>query len=304
MSMFSLMLGELEVANYYSEPFSFNESKYNETYWETKGTHSVEDEVYNADRDKALKDCESSDAEYCERNMCYWQDPCKLKDETCQGWNIVETKGEFFSILFFLCIYMVTMSILLYHLLIAMVIDSHSRVIVCTECLFGSLCVHMQQMEVKKLWVHLSRAEIINIMETALPRKLTQKYAYAYIHVLRVIPMRSANLDKIWHQAHTTENSATKASEDFELLLSQIQADILSRIEVHLTLLVKNHSFDFEGQGISERIRMTVGIPEEEYRDLVFRKMGIAQVLTMSRRRSFRMSSSSRQSLLSQTGSK
>ena len=238
--MFSLMLGELEVSNYYSEAFFFDEDAYKSTYKDRKGSDIIDDEVYKDDLKEAMKNCKLYETSYCERNKCYWQDPCEEESDKCHGWKSVESKGEFFSILFFLCVYMVTMSILLYHLLIAMVIDSHSRVILCTQCLFGSLCVPLQQMEVKKLWVHLSRAEIINIMETALPRKMTQKYAYAYIHVLRVIPMRSANLDKLWHQAHIAENTATKSAEDFDLLLNQIQADILSRIEVHLTLFDKS----------------------------------------------------------------
>ena len=91
-------------------------------------------------------------------------------------------------------------------------------------------------MEVRKLWVHLSRAEIINILETALPRRLVRKYVFPYIHVLRVIPKRATNLDKLWKQVHTTENTAIQSSEQFESLLQEIELDITSRIEV-VTLL-------------------------------------------------------------------
>lgn len=87
-------------------------------------------------------------------------------------------------------------------------------------------------MEVKKLWVHLSRAEIITILETALPKSMTEKYAFPYIHVLRVIPMRNANLDKIWQQVSAAENTVDRQTEQFETLLRQIESDILSRIEV------------------------------------------------------------------------
>lgn len=87
-------------------------------------------------------------------------------------------------------------------------------------------------MEVKKLWVHLSRAEIIDILETALPRRFTEKYAFPYIHVLRVVPMRNPNLDKLWRHVIEAESEATRSAERFEAALKEIENDILSRIEV------------------------------------------------------------------------
>lgn len=155
------------------------------------------------------------------RNKCFFRDTCEIRDLTCHYHDLggYRPSLQVQAIMLFLCLYMVLMSILFYHLLIAMVIDSHSR-----------------QMEVKKLWVHLSRAEIINILETALPRFLTERFVCPYIHVLRIVPLRDANYQKIWKQISEAESTQTISHQEFQSQLDEIEVDIMSRIEVRFMI--------------------------------------------------------------------
>lgn len=87
-------------------------------------------------------------------------------------------------------------------------------------------------MEIRKLWVHLSRAQIINELETALPRFITNKFTVPYIHVLRIVPERQASLDKLWNQIGVAETSISDTKEKFEIELKNIENEVMMKIEV------------------------------------------------------------------------
>lgn len=216
MSMFSLMLSEWEMDNYLSNDFDVE--GFNRTYLKKhdSGNISADDYAKSFNRSKAAA------------TACFFRDTCETKDLTCHYKDLggYRPSLQTQAIMLFLCVYMVLMSILFYHLLIAMVIDSHSR-----------------QMEVRKLWVHLSRAEIINILETALPSFLTEQYVCPYIHVLRIVPTRDANFEKIWKQISETESSQAVLLQGFENQMQDVEVDIMSRIEARISL--RSQFFDF-----------------------------------------------------------
>jgi len=210
MSMYSLMLSEWEMDNYLSD--DFNSTEFNENYLK-EHNNSISNATDNALEMRRVKNKE--------RNACFFRDTCETRYLNCHHHDLGDYRPtiQTQAIMLFLCLYMVLMSILFYHLLIAMVIDSHSR-----------------QMEVKKLWVHLSRAEIINILETALPRFLTEQFACPYIHVLRIVPVRDANYQKIWKQISEAESTQTISHQEFQSQLHEIEVDIMSRIEVRIMI--------------------------------------------------------------------
>eukprot|EP00210_Caulerpa_lentillifera_P002104 g2019.t1 len=255
MSMYSLMLGEWEMGNYLSD--NFNVAEFNESYFSQHDVDSFDAVQYKT----ALEGNRTSGS-----NACSLRDTCETREQNCHYTDLGSYRPtlQVQAIMIFFCLYMVVMSILFYHLLIAMIIDSHSR-----------------QMEVRKLWVHLSRAEIINILETALPRFLTEQYVCPYIHVLRIVPLRDANYEKIWKQISETESSYAISRQEVDNQLQDIEADIMSRIE-----------------GISDRIKARVGYPEQEYTERVFRKLGLQQRSKLARLRSKRSIRLSRRRLL------
>lgn len=113
MTMFSLMLGEWEVGNYLGS-HDFDEVEFNTTYFKS---HNASD--FN------VTDYQQARLKEETPNACYWRDH-KMDADFEEG--RYHPNLEVFSIIIFLCIYMIIMSILFYHLLIAMVIDAHSRV--------------------------------------------------------------------------------------------------------------------------------------------------------------------------------
>jgi len=209
MSMFSLMLSEWEMDNYLSN--DFDAAALNKTYFAKHDRSNFSIDDYG----ETLRERKKNET------ACFFRDTCEAQDLTCHYKDLggyrptLQTQ----AIMLFLCVYMVLMSILFYHLLIAMVIDSHSR-----------------QMEVRKLWVHLSRAEIINILETALPSFLTEQYVCPYIHVLRIVPTRDANFEKIWKQISETESSQAVSLQGFENQMQDVEVDIMSRIEARILI--------------------------------------------------------------------
>eukprot|EP00210_Caulerpa_lentillifera_P000770 g745.t1 len=255
MSMYSLMLGEWEMGNYLSD--NFNVAEFNESYFNQHGINSFDAGQYKT----ALEGNRTSGS-----NACSFRDTCETREQDCHYTDLGSYRPtlQVQAIMIFFCLYMVVMSILFYHLLIAMIIDSHSR-----------------QMEIRKLWVHLSRAEIINILETALPRFVTDQYVCPYIHVLRIVPVRDASYEKIWKQISEAESSNAISQQEFEHQLQDIEVDIMSRIE-----------------GISDKIKEIVGYSEQEYTEKVYRKMGLQQHSNIQRLKSRRSMRLSRRSLV------
>ncbi|GMH34069.1 hypothetical protein BSKO_01903 [Bryopsis sp. KO-2023] len=155
----------------------------------------------------------------------------------------------------FFVIYMLIMSVLLYNLLIAMMIDSHAR-----------------QMEVRKLWVHVSRAEIIDELETALPKFITKRHQEPFIHALRIVPPKHASMDSLWTQLSTAETSFAARKEEFEVELLQTEKDLMETIE-----------------GISESIRKRMGLSKSQYVSKLYSKLGISRLQTQNTLAKMRM---------------
>lgn len=142
--------------------------------------------------------------------------------------------------------YMLIMSVLLYNLLIAMMIDSHAR-----------------QMEVRKLWVHVSRAEIIDELETALPKFITRRHQEPFIHALRIVPPKHASMDSLWTQLDVAETSLAARKEEFEVELLRTEKELMGTIE-----------------GISESIRNSLGLTKVEYAKKLYSRLGISPLRT------------------------
>lgn len=121
MTMFGLMLGEWEMDNYLSSYGPFNETLFKASYrpWPPDNLTHYHEAVEKEKEKHAW-------------NACYWGYSCELGDagKTCAAdeWDGYHYRADTFSIMIFMCIYMLITSVLLYHLLIAMIIDIHSRV--------------------------------------------------------------------------------------------------------------------------------------------------------------------------------
>lgn len=89
-------------------------------------------------------------------------------------------------------------------------------------------------MEVRKLWVHVSRAEIIGELETALPKFITRRYQEPFVHALRIIPPREASLESLWTQIGATETSLAASKEEFERELIKTEKEVMEAIDVRL----------------------------------------------------------------------
>lgn len=87
-------------------------------------------------------------------------------------------------------------------------------------------------MEVRKLWVHVSRAEIIDELETALPKFITKRYQEPFVHALRIVPPKEASLESLWGQIGATETSIAASKEDFERELRKTEREIMEAIDV------------------------------------------------------------------------
>lgn len=119
--MSGLMLGEWQVSSYIAAQHPFNETEFDEKF-NTSYSHFPPDQYQRIKKDV--------------RERLVWS-PCLLDhnctqrvNDTCPSdeWERYPLALESSFIIILICVYMIVMSVLFYHLLIAMVIDVHARV--------------------------------------------------------------------------------------------------------------------------------------------------------------------------------
>eukprot|EP00210_Caulerpa_lentillifera_P005001 g4775.t1 len=127
------------------------------------------------------------------------------------------------AIIFFL-IYQSIMAIMLLNLLIAIMTDSYAKV-----------------MDDEKLWNLCSKAQIIDELETTLPRFLTSQWDAPYVHVLKLIPRETVNLNSVWNridmageQSAKTMTELTGMAETFRWTIVQKVHEVRRKLDARL----------------------------------------------------------------------
>lgn len=87
--------------------------------------------------------------------------------------------------------------------------------------------------------MHVSRAEIIDELETTLPRSITNRHQTPFIHVLRIVPPRNASLESLWTQLDAAESSIAASKEELELELIRSEREIMEAMDVRVAFINK-----------------------------------------------------------------
>lgn len=105
------------------------------------------------------------------------------------------SKNNVAAVIFFL-VYESIMAIMLLNLLIAIMTDSYGKVTLHTWQL--PISFSFQVMADERLWNLCSKAQIIDELETTLPKFITSRWDAPYIHVLTASPRKDVSLNKLW----------------------------------------------------------------------------------------------------------
>lgn len=76
----------------------------------------------------------------------------------------------------------------------------------------------------EKLWNLCSKAQIIDELETTLPRFVTSKWDAPYIHVLKTAPRKDVNLNALWTKLDVAGEQTAKTTTDLISRLFSFQS--------------------------------------------------------------------------------
>ena len=96
-------------------------------------------------------------------------------------------------------------------------------------------------MEDKRLWNLCSKTQIIDELETTLPRFVTKQWNPLYVHILKVGPRKDVNLDSLWNRLGMTESRIASSTKEMTMKMTNFQNTAIKHLDVsgqyHLTAL-------------------------------------------------------------------
>ncbi|GMH44243.1 hypothetical protein BSKO_12177 [Bryopsis sp. KO-2023] len=121
--------------------------------------------------------------------------------------------NELVSVSFFL-LFESVMAVMLLNLLIAIMTDSYSKV-----------------MEDEQLWILCSKAQIIDELETTLPKFITKRWNPSYVQILKVGPGKNVSLDSLWNRLDLAEGHLVGVTEEVLGKLQNFRVDALQKLQ-------------------------------------------------------------------------
>lgn len=128
----------------------------------------------------------------------------------------------------FFVLYEFIMAIMLLNLLIAIMTDSYSKV-----------------MENEHLWNLCSKAQIIDELETTLPKWLVRRWNPSYVHILKISPRRQIDMGSLHDRLDITEGRLASTSKEMAVKMSDLERKVMKRLDFlskELELLAEHHA--------------------------------------------------------------
>ncbi|GMH40202.1 hypothetical protein BSKO_08106 [Bryopsis sp. KO-2023] len=138
----------------------------------------------------------------------------------------------------FFVLYEFIMAIMLLNLLIAIMTDSYSKV-----------------MENEHLWNLCSKAQIIDELETTLPKWLVRRWNPSYVHILKISPRRQVDMGSLHDRLDITEGRLASTSKEMAVKMSDLERKVMKRLDFlskELELLAE-HQAKSASEGPSRR---------------------------------------------------
>lgn len=84
-------------------------------------------------------------------------------------------------------------------------------------------------MEDEHLWNLCSKAQIIDELETTMPRWLLERWNPPFIHILKLKPKSSINLNRLWDRLDMTESRLVSSNKEMSVKLESMEERITKR---------------------------------------------------------------------------
>lgn len=86
-------------------------------------------------------------------------------------------------------------------------------------------------MENERLWNLCSKAQIIDELETTIPKWFVKKHNPAYVHILKLRPRHEIDMSSLMQRLDTTEDSLLSTTKEISVKTTELERNVMKRLD-------------------------------------------------------------------------
>lgn len=86
-------------------------------------------------------------------------------------------------------------------------------------------------MENERLWSLCSKAQIVDELETTIPKWLIRRWNPAYVHILKIRPRHEIDMSSLMQRLDLSEDSLVSTTKEIALKTKELERNVMKRLD-------------------------------------------------------------------------
>lgn len=86
-------------------------------------------------------------------------------------------------------------------------------------------------MENEQVWNLCSKAQIIDELETSLPKWIVRRWNPTYVHILKISPRKEVDMSSLMDRLDVTEGTLFNTSQELSVKMTEMERRVMNRLD-------------------------------------------------------------------------